>query len=243
MDTLIPVFDFKGRVMLRNTCPEVECPFCKAKVAPRFDAALFRWKSYPKTYRFLATFPCCQQQHFMNCSKLDCFEGDGMESGISTLYPRSDAEWTVEDLPKVVLKKKAIPEAIRELSQTFEEVYNEAYAARQMGYSQICGGGYRKALEILLKDYASFLHPDKRDEIHRMELGNCIKQYIDSEAIQVFANRASWLGNDQLHYTRTWTELDIFDLETLVEQSITAIELEEKRKRLLKDMPKPGKKQ
>lgn len=76
-----------------------------------------------------------------------------------------------------------------------------------------------------------------------MELGNCIKQYIDSEAIQVFANWASWLGNDQLHYTRTWTELDIFDLETLVEQSITAIELEEKKKRLLKDMPKPGKKQ
>ena len=222
MDTLIPVFDFKGRVMLRNTCPEVECPFCKAKVAPRFDAALFRWKSYPKTYRFLATFPCCQQQHFMNCSKLDCFEGDGMVSGISTLYPRSDAEWTVEE----------------ELSPGFEEVYNEAYAARQMGYSQICGGGYRKALEILLKDYASFLHSDKRDEILRMELGNCIKQYIDSEAIQVFANRASWLGNDQLHYTRTWTELDIFDLETLVEQSITAIELEEKRKRLLQQMPK-----
>ena len=58
------------------------------------------------------------------------------------MYPRSDAEWTVEDLPKVVLKKKVIPEAIRELSQTFEKVYNEAYAARQMGYSQICGGGY-----------------------------------------------------------------------------------------------------
>ena len=107
----------------------------------------------------------------------------------------------------------------------------------------LCKSKRSAALEILLKDYASFLHPDKRDEILKMELGNCIKQYIDSEAIQVFANRASWLGNDQLHYTRTWTELDIFDLETLVEQSITAIELEEKKKRLLKDMPKPGKKQ
>lgn len=227
--------------MLRNTCPEVECPFCKAKVTPRFDAALFRWKSYPKTYRFLATFPCCQQQHFLNCDKLDCYDGNPNEDLNNTLYPRYDAEWTVEDLPKIMLKKNAVPEAIRELSPAFEDVYNEAYAARQMGYSQICGGGYRKALEVLLKDYASFLHPDKRDEILRMELGNCIKQYIDSEAIQVFANRASWLGNDQLHYTRTWTELDIFDLETLVEQSITAIELEEKRKRLLQQMPKQKK--
>ena len=165
-----------------------------------------------------------------------------MESGVSTLYPRYDAEWTVEKLPRQILKQKEVPEIIREISQNFEAVYNEAYTARQAGLDQICGGGYRKALEFLIKDYATFLHPDKEEEIAKMELGNCIKQYIDNPSIQIYSNRASWLGNDELHYRRYWKNKDILDLESLIENSILAIRIEEEGKRLEIEMPKPPKK-
>lgn len=96
-------------------------------------------------------------------------------------------------------------------------------------------------MEFLIKDYAVFLHPYKEAEIAKMELGNCIKQYIDNPSIQIYANRASWLGNDELHYRRVWENKEIFDLVALIEASILAIRIEEEGKRLEIEMPKPPK--
>ena len=236
MEIKLPAEKKGYTITVEGDIPRVECPYCHQTITPKVKFI------HPEEERFDVLCPECTSEFLMRTThtRLIRSADDSFDPILSICQ---DNQWSVIPPTKEKLRVKIIPDLIREISANFEEIYNEAYAAQQIGYHQICGGGYRKALEILLKDYASFLHPDKRDEIHRMELGNCIKQYIDSEAIQVFANRASWLGNDQLHYTRTWTELDIFDLETLVEQSITAIELEEKRKRLLKDMPKPGKKQ
>lgn len=214
---------------------KVICPFCKSEVIPILKVLMTDHNVNGGNLRFLAKFPCCNKEHFVNCDKGDY----RYESGIST---RCDAIWTSEELPKVSPNLKDFPEIIDEISTSFRQIYEEAQAAEQLGYTQICGGGYRKALEFLIKDYATFLHPDKEEEIAKMELGNCIKKYIDNPSIQIYANRASWLGNDELHYRRYWENKDIFDLRALIEASILAIRIEEEGKKLEIEMPKPTKK-
>src|SRR5947209_9012383 len=46
-----------------------------------------------------------------------------------------------------------VAETISNISPNFHKIYNEAYKAEQFGLMEICGVGYRKALEFLIKDY------------------------------------------------------------------------------------------
>lgn len=234
MDVQLQIIGRETKITVKDVDKAVICPFCKAKVIPQLEMPLFAYKSYPERYRFLAIFPCCNHEHIVSCSKVDYFD--------DLVYPRADAKWEAEELHKEILKFKEIPGIIDDISPSFRQIYEEAQAAAQLGYTQICGGGYRKALEFLIKDYATFLHPDKDKEIAKMELGNCIKKYIDNPSIQIYANRASWLGNDELHYRRYWENKDIFDLGALIEASILAIRIEEEGKKLEIEMPKPPKK-
>lgn len=228
MEIKIPAEKIGYTITVKGEFPRVVCPYCKCKVSPVFKYGLLTDE------RFLVTCPECESQFFLATthtlftSYLDRFE----------VKFAQDNEWSVVTPPKERVETKLIPDIVNTISPCFGSIYNEAYAARQLGYTQICGGGYRKALEFLIKDYATFLHPDKEKEIAKMELGNCIKKYVDNPSIQIYSNRASWLGNDELHYRRVWENKDIFDLEALIEASILAIKIEEERKKLEIEMPK-----
>ncbi len=93
---------------------------------------------------------------------------------------------------------------------------------------QICGAGFRKALEFLVKDYAvskvAKKKRDIRDKIARTFLGQCINDYLPTGPIQEAAKRAAWLGNDETHYYRTWTEQDIYDLIDLIHLTVKWID-------------------
>lgn len=232
MEIKIPAEKIGYTITVKGELPRVVCPYCKCKVSPELKYG------FVSAERFLVACPECESQFFLATTHtlattyVDRFE----------LELAQDCEWSVETPPKERVETKPIPEVVDTISPCFGSIYNEAYAAEQLGYTQICGGGYRKALEFLIKDYATFLHPDKEKEIAKMELGNCIKKYIDNPSIQIYANRASWLGNDELHYRRYWENKDIFDLGALIEASILAIRIEEEGKKLEIEMPKPPKK-
>ena len=67
---------------------------------------------------------------------------------------------------------------------------------------QICGTGYRKSLEFLIKDYLiSTLPEDQHEAIKNKFLNNCIRDNISNINIKTVASRAVWLGNDETHYT------------------------------------------
>lgn len=72
--------------------------------------------------------------------------------------------------------------------------------------SQICGVGYRKALEFLIKDYliSGESGEERKEAIKNKFLGNCIQYDVVNEQIKIVAQRAVWLGNDETHYTRIW---------------------------------------
>jgi len=109
---------------------------------------------------------------------------------------------------------------IADISPGFCEIFNQAHLAEENGLQHICGPGYRKALEFLLKDFL-ILHKfkgdnAKKEEIEKTFLGPVIQKFVDDERIKQCAKRAVWLGNDETHYTRRWDDKDMKDLKTLI---------------------------
>lgn len=132
---------------------------------------------------------------------------------------------------------------ISALSPSFVKIYNQAYAAQQLDLNEICGTGYRKALEFLIKDYIiSNLSDEKQVElIQRKPLMQCIENDVQEDRIKLVAKRATWLGNDETHYVRKWEDKDIHEMISIIDLTIHWIESEIATKRLLEEMPEPKK--
>jgi hypothetical protein len=134
-------------------------------------------------------------------------------------------------------REHVFPDEIRAISKEFCEIYNESEAAEQRGLKNICGAGYRKALEFLIKDY---LINDKKadaETIRKTYLSTCIKKHIDEGNIRACAERAAWLGNDETHYYRLWEEKDLKDLKNLIDLTVAWIHLEHVTRKTIEEMP------
>jgi len=130
---------------------------------------------------------------------------------------------------------------ILQISPQFGTIYNQSYAAEQVGLDQICGPGYRKSLEFLMKDYAKQKHPTRCDEIERMPLAACIREFASDPRIKGVADRAVWLGNDETHYSRKWVDKDLKDLKLLLDLTVHWISSELLTEQLMTDMAEPKK--
>jgi hypothetical protein len=131
--------------------------------------------------------------------------------------------------------------AIKEVSEDFCQIVNEAQKAERLGLKLVAGPGYRKALEFLIKDYACKLHAGEVEAIKKMELGACIRKYMVNPMVKDTAQRATWLGNDETHYLRKWEGKDLQDLKELLQLVITTIHSELLYHKMKRDMPE-GKK-
>jgi len=120
----------------------------------------------------------------------------------------------------------------------FPEIYAQAIAAESYGLDQVAGGGYRKALEFLVKDYCISINRDAEAEIKSSYLGVCIKKYIDNPQVKLCAERAAWLGNDEIHYERRWTDKDIVNLKELIMLTMNWIHSSILTRKYADDMPK-----
>lgn len=115
---------------------------------------------------------------------------------------------------------------LSELSPNFVEIYHQSESAENYGLSEICGMGYRKALEFLVKDYAIKFHPDKSDAIKTTLLANCIDNYVDSTRIKTLAKASAWLGNDETHYTRKHEDYTLEHLKLFIAATVSFIDSE-----------------
>ena len=89
-------------------------------------------------------------------------------------------------------------------SPGFVQIFNDSYSAQQLGLLSICGAGYRKALEYLLKDYLI----KKEKNINNKYLADCIKLCDDLFDIDIL-NIMRKLGNASTHYENGNIEYDI----------------------------------
>jgi hypothetical protein len=143
------------------------------------------------------------------------------------------------------VEKKEFPKNIVNASAPFCETYNQAFIAEVNGLNQICGPGYRKSLEFLVKDYlVGYKYkdvPEKQEDVKELFLGAAIEKHIDEERIKRCAQRAVWLGNDETHYTRKWVDKDIQDLKSLIMMTVNYIDMTIESDRYLAEMQEPKK--
>lgn len=110
-----------------------------------------------------------------------------------------------------------VSENINEISPRFKEIYSQSAKAESCNLYEICGPGYRKALEFLIRDFAKYINPEKKEAIdHTVQLGQVINNFYDEKKLPVFTpiiKMASAIGNDETHYTRKWENQGIDDLK------------------------------
>lgn len=213
-----------------DAAPNV-CPFCHHKIHPIFQCGIVKGTDVGR-----------KAECVFQCPNYDCrrlfigyydFENPTGKHWIYAL--KAVSRGTVRYLP--------IDEIITKMSPAYEEIFNQASAAEQMGLNLICGVGYRKALEFLIKDYLMEKSDSAaaREKLQTKALGNCIKENITDDKVKKAAERATWLGNDETHYTRKWEGKDLSDLKTLIQLTIHWIITEKLTEGLEQDMPPPSK--
>lgn len=115
---------------------------------------------------------------------------------------------------------------ISKLSPEFVKIYNESLHAEELGLKSICGMGYRKALEFLIKDYIIHKDPDKKDTVISKLLMPCIKDHITDDRLKSLATACTWLGNDETHYSRKHKDYNINDLKIFIQAFVTFVDAE-----------------
>ncbi|MBY6844861.1 DUF4145 domain-containing protein [Clostridium botulinum] len=202
------------------------CPICNSKISPM---KLIQIKSDDEKMMYILSK--CPSK---SCGKFfisEYMKTNILRSGGYSIYTLN------KSYPKNYVTTK-FDEIINNISPNFIEIYNQAEQAEQGELTEICGVGYRKALEFLIKDYCIKNNSDLEEEIKAKLLGKVINEYIENENIKECARRAVWIGNDETHYVRKWEDKEIKDLRRLIDLTINWILTEEKTKEYLNDMPK-----
>lgn len=107
------------------------------------------------------------------------------------------------------------PEDINKISPCFKEIVSQSSQAENDGLNHLAGIGYRKAIEFLVKDYLIYIKPEEIEAIKTTFLSQCISM-IDDEDIKSLAKAATWIGNDETHYTRLHEDKDINDMKRFI---------------------------
>ncbi|MDF3867965.1 hypothetical protein P3W53_26095 [Pseudomonas denitrificans (nom. rej.)] len=198
------------------------CPWCKTAVRPEFKAVV-----QVAAPRDLVTY-----HGFFQCTAESCLRG------FIAKFVRSGGTYSLDASYPQLPESPIVEEEVAEVSPNFVEIYQQAGIADSTGLDQICGVGYRKALEFLIKDYCCHKQPEKAEEIKKATLSQVISNYVDNGNIKGCAVRAVWLGNDETHYVKKWEDKDINDLKMLINLTCAWIKTEVLTEKYMKEMDK-----
>lgn len=196
--------------------PPSSCPFCNCNYNPNVLNS-FYLQNNSKNYGDLFVVYFCT--HCEKCF-LVVYLADNLDQ---YLYQSSGKPHSIFPYPSETRK---FPENINAISQNFSKIYNESFLAEQQSLFEICGMGYRKAIEFLIKDYAILLNKDEKDKIGPMPLGQCIDNYIDNKHIKILTKACAWIGNDETHYIRKHADYDLNSLKSFINAVVSFIDSE-----------------
>jgi hypothetical protein len=197
-----------------NEAPH-KCPHCGHFSEVKLVDSSYVGKIPNEDSEISAAFQCgykrCRR-YFAGLYKEDDFFGKGYYE-LETLWPKHQ--------DGIQFSKE-----IKSLSPKFVKIFAEAEQAQQKNLREICGPGFRKSMEFLIKDYSVSLHPSKSDKIKAMTIGQVVIEFIDHPKIIELARRSFWLGNDETHYARKWEDKDLSDLHKLILATVSWIEVQ-----------------
>ena len=190
-----------------------ECPLCHHALRPDMKVGNFIWnhQAGPYTIYVPCFCPHCRDMFFAKYTG-QFSNGSFSKPALKNFFP-------------VNFRSAEFSEGISGLSPTFVETYNQSLSAESQDLTEICGMGYRKALEYLVKDYLIHLNPDQEEVVKKELLGASI-QRIDSRQIKTLAERSTWIGNDETHYVRKHENLDYSDMKRFINALVRYIDSE-----------------
>ena len=128
-------------------------------------------------------------------------------------YEFSDDHYRYVNTIPANAKKTIFSDDICSLSHDFMEIYQQSEQAEKLGLNRICGVGYRKAVEFLIKDYCIFVDEKSKDAILEEKFIDSIKR-LNNPQMKNLANKCRMLGNDETHtfirYEEGIKELKLF---------------------------------
>jgi hypothetical protein len=196
-----------------------ECGLCHKHIEPIFIGGVFV-RGDELRDEMESAFQCTNPQ----CNSL-----------IIGSYKKEGSTYKLIKSAPIIPKEKEFSPEILEVSPNFVKIYNQSLYAEQIGLTLISGIGYRKALEFLIKDYLVYLGNEEEEVILKLPLGQCINK-LENHNIKEIAKRATWIGNDEAHYTRKWEDKDVSDLKKLIEVTVYFIAMDIAAKKYLKEM-------
>ena len=216
----ITAFDDNGVYEVDFEIPELdECPICHHALKPTILNSKYVMDSTDK-----GTTLCNLYAMFL-CPKCRKVFLGRFRQAIEPAYRRTADFMHEYELFPMTPSRESFSEDILGLSLTFVETYGQAQQAEAEGLSQICGIGYRKALEYLVKDYLCHKFPADEEAIKAEALGQSLRR-IEDGRIQTLAQRATWIGNDETHYVRKHEDLDVKTMKTFIQAMIHFIDSE-----------------
>ncbi len=208
-------FSIKVRGITRRFEYPEECPIChRLIIEPSRPIGHIDGDKFEQVFQ--CSNPDCTRI-FIGYYKIDD------PTKISTHYKLYPIEPKIDEIPQIIHK----------ISPKFIEIYKQASEAKQSGLDQICGPGFRKAVEFLIKDYAKSTvdDPETKKAIENTWAKPVVEKYIAEPKVQRVAEKALWLGNDETHYLRVWNDHDIEDLIALIQLTILWIDMDDKSKK------------
>ncbi|MBN6101686.1 DUF4145 domain-containing protein [Xanthomonas sp. CFBP 8703] len=201
--------------------PPDRCPQCHTAVHPKL---ISQHVSTDKSEAYLTYL----------CTNRSC-----LRPFIATYRRRSlhSKELTLRSVAPRNKARSSFPQSVADISPTFCEIYGQVESASDEHLDQLVGIGLRKSLEFLIKDFSKSEHADEADKIERMPLAKCIDTYVSDQNILQCAKRAAWLGNDETHYIRKWSDKDVSDLKILVRLTVNWIDNHLLTKKYMDEMP------
>lgn len=188
------------------------CPICGVSLTPKtlYAAVIEDEEDEEQNRCFVINY----------CSKCDeCFISRHTHNAFTYVYEH-------ESSAPMRFFKKSFSSDIEKLSPNFVSIYNDSLHAESLGMTSICGMGYRKALEFLVKDFAISNNPNAEDTISKVALAQCIDNYIDSPRLKALAKASAWLGNDETHYVKKHPQYGTSELKTFINAFVTFIDSE-----------------
>ncbi|MXO77847.1 DUF4145 domain-containing protein [Paenibacillus sp. OT2-17] len=200
-----------------------ECPVCHYSVSPIILAVYEMDRSYVTHYRI---FCSCPRNECLESYIVSFIEESGYMGNVPDVSFTGFAPFTPQD--------EDFTDAVKSISTNFVRIYNQAKYAEDKNLDEICGLGYRKAFEFLIKDFLVHKYPDDTEEIkNNVKLKSLLDKYVEDSNVKFLAERTAWLGNDHAHYTKKWINKDVSDLKRLIKTSLywisSEIELEHYR--------------
>lgn len=191
------------------------CPICQYGVDMSTQSYL-NWHDIhddSKTFNIISIYSCphCHNGfviiHHMKMQKNRCVE-------------------KAQSVCPMAIANLQIDENIRQVSPDFYNIYNQCLSAKNYGFDQIYGMGFRKALEKLVTDFVINRNPDDKDKILKMSLHARIENYFKESDAKTALMACKWLGNNETHYENCNDGEDLQLFEDLIEDTLYYIHRE-----------------